>query len=105
LREQGPSGKRGSQTSESTRRTGKNLYSKRLGSIHFWLTNITIPVAIVLMTYATFIAGPIADSGRSQGELFSTPPITFILLAYLILIIIGFAAQLVFAYKIYKTAR
>lgn len=83
----------------------KELHSARLGRIHFWLTNITFPVATVVVTYMTFIAGSMAEAGMAEPEVMGTPPVSFMMLTYIILMVIGFGAQVIFAYNIYRTAR
>ena len=82
-----------------------NLYSERLARIHFWITNVVVPIGILIQTYASFAIDSLLAGGLSEGEVFGHPTIAPLFFTYMALFIIGFAAQIVFVYNIYKTIR
>ena len=81
----------------------EEVYSKKLASIHFLLTNVTIPIGIVVVTYVSFVVDSLVNSGISEATVMGTPTVMPILTAFLVLVAIGLAAQLGFIYNIYKT--
>jgi cytochrome c oxidase cbb3-type subunit 1 len=81
----------------------EEVYSKKIASIHFWLTNVTIPIGIVVVTYVSFVIDSLVNSGISEATVMGTPTVTPLLTAFLVLVGIGLAAQLSFIYNVYKT--
>jgi cytochrome c oxidase cbb3-type subunit 1 len=84
-------------------RDKEEVYSLKLASIHFWVTNVTIPIGIVVVTYVSFVVDSLVNSGVSEATVMGTPTVTPILTAFLVLVAIGLAAQLAFVYNVYKT--
>lgn len=83
---------------------GKPLYSGRLGNIHFWISNIFLP--IVVITYATVIPiyqNIINSPGLSPSNFPSGLMATYLFI--LMDLFIGIAVQAIFAYNIYRTIR
>ena len=84
----------------------KPLHSRRLGSLHFWITNIFVPVGIVYIASLSFYAGSLLQGGMAADQLFNTPVvIASIVIIEGILVPIGIIAQGLFAYNIYKTMK
>lgn len=81
----------------------EDIYSKKLASIHFWTTNIVLPLGIVVTTYVSFVVDSLLDSGVAEATVFETSPTSTFLATFLLLFIIGLIAQLTFVYNIYKT--
>jgi cytochrome c oxidase cbb3-type subunit 1 len=81
----------------------EEIHSKRLASIHFWITNITFPLAVVVTASAGFVVDSLEASGVSDATVFGTPQVMTILAVFLVLFIVGLLAQLTFVYNIYKT--
>jgi cbb3-type cytochrome oxidase subunit 1 len=81
----------------------EEVHSKTLASIHFWITNIALPLGIVVSTYASFVVDSLLNSGVSEAAVFQTPPASTLLMTFLLVFIIGLIAQLSFVYNIYKT--
>lgn len=81
----------------------EEVHSKRLASIHFWVTNIALPLAIVVTTYVSFVLDSLLNSGVSEANVFQTPPASTLLMVFLLLFVVGVIAQLTFVYNIYKT--
>ncbi len=81
----------------------KELYSIRLGKIHFWITNLTFPVGAFLITWASFAIDSLLATGVPLEETRTAPSILPFYVIYLIVVIVGYAAQFVFAYNIHKT--
>jgi cbb3-type cytochrome oxidase subunit 1 len=81
----------------------EEIHSKRLASIHFWITNIALPLAIVVTAYVSFVVDSLLNSGVSEAAVFGAPPASTFLTIFLLLFIVGVIAQLTFAYNIYKT--
>jgi cytochrome c oxidase cbb3-type subunit 1 len=81
----------------------QEVYSERLASIHFWVTNVTIPIGIVVVTYVSFVVDSLVNSGVSEATVMGTPAVAPLLGAFLILVAIGLAAQLAFIYNVFKT--
>jgi len=81
----------------------EEIHSKRLASIHFWITNITFPLAVVVTASAGFVVDSLESSGVSDAAVFGTPQVMTILAVFIVLFIVGLLAQLTFVYNIYKT--
>jgi cbb3-type cytochrome oxidase subunit 1 len=81
----------------------EEIHSKRLASVHFWITNIALPLGIVVTTYVSFVIDSLLSSGVAEATVFATPPASTFLTTFLLLFIIGVIAQLTFLYNIYKT--
>ena len=81
----------------------RDLYSLRLGKIHFWITNITFPIGIFLIVWGSFVADSLLATGLSDEQVLAAPSFFPFFMIYLIVFIIGYAAQFVFAYNVYKT--
>jgi cytochrome c oxidase cbb3-type subunit 1 len=81
----------------------EEVHSKTLASIHFWITNIALPLGIVVSTYVSFVVDSLLNSGVSEAAVFQTPPASTLLMTFLLVFIIGLIAQLSFVYNIYKT--
>ena len=84
---------------------GRQLHSRRLGSIHFWISNIFLPIGVILevslaTAYQDFInsAATINPSTFPAGLM-----VAFIVV--LIVFFVGIGAQAVFVYNIYKTMK
>jgi cytochrome c oxidase cbb3-type subunit 1 len=81
----------------------EEIHSKKLASIHFWITNIALPLGIVVTTYVSFVIDSLLNSGVGEAAVFQTPPASTLLMTFLLLFVIGLIAQLIFVYNIYKT--
>ena len=85
--------------------SGNPVHSIKLARIHFWITNIVVPLAILDETYATFIGGSLMQSGMSFDQAMGSTTILPFLMIYLLAYLVGLAAQFIFAYNIYRTIR
>ncbi len=83
----------------------KNLYSERLGRIHFWLTNITLPIGVLLFVYGSFLVESLIESGVSGEVAFSQPSTLPLFIGFFGAFIVGIIAQFLFVYNIYRTMR
>ena len=81
----------------------EQIYSKKLATIHFWITNITLPLAVVITVYFGYVVDWLENSGVSEATVPQTPPASTLLMAFVIVFLIGLVAQLAFVYNIYKT--
>jgi cytochrome c oxidase cbb3-type subunit 1 len=81
----------------------EEVHSRRLASIHFWITNITLPIGIVVVTYTSFVVDSLVSSGVSEAQVMGTASVMPLLMTFIVLFIIGLGAQLTFVYNIYKT--
>ncbi len=81
----------------------EEVYSKRLASIHFWATNIFLPLGIVVVTYLSFVVDSLVNSGISEATVMGDPATSPLLTTFLVLFIVGLVAQLTFVYNIYRT--
>jgi cytochrome c oxidase cbb3-type subunit 1 len=81
----------------------EQIYSKKLATIHFWVTNITLPLAVVIAAYFGYVADWMENSGVSEANVPMTPPGSTLLMAFVIVFLIGLVAQLLFVYNVYKT--
>jgi cbb3-type cytochrome oxidase subunit 1 len=81
----------------------EEIYSKRLASIHFWITNIVLPLGIVVVTYASFVVDSRLNSGMAEATVMGNPPASTLLTTFLLLFIVGVVAQLTFVYNVYRT--
>ena len=80
-----------------------DMFSSKLGRIHFWVTNITFPIGVLLVAYGSFAIDTLVAKGDTFEQATRDPSILPILLGYLIIFSIGYAVQFVFAYNVYKT--
>lgn len=79
----------------------KQLFSERLGIIHFWLTTILTAIVLILQMAWTFmIDAPIAAGKSIPDAIIQTMPLPIILD---ILTWVVWAVQLLFAYNIART--
>ncbi len=81
----------------------EEVHSSKLALVHFWITNITLPIGIVVTTYTSFVVDSLVSSGTSEALVMGSAPVTPLLTTFLVLFIIGLGAQLTFVYNIYKT--
>jgi cbb3-type cytochrome oxidase subunit 1 len=81
----------------------EEVHSRKLASIHFWITNITLPIAIVVSAYTSFVVDSLLSSGAGEAQVMGSASVTPLLTTFLVLFIIGLGAQLTFVYNIYKT--
>lgn len=81
---------------------GKQIYSKRLANIHFWMTNILFPFTVVLIVSLTVYYQNVLNSPTFS---FSNMPTVILMweLVVIIIMFIGIGAQGVLAFNIYKT--
>ena len=79
------------------------LYSKRLGTIHFWATNILLPVEVSLYIPITFVYQAVINSPTFPSNLSGG----LLALEFLMLIIffVGISMQGLLAYNIFMTMR
>ncbi len=86
------------------RLSGKQLHSMKLGSIHFWLSNILLPIAIILEVAVSVVYQDLINAPNFSVS--SLPPFFLGLFVFvLIVFFIAIAAQVIFAYNIYRTIR
>jgi cbb3-type cytochrome oxidase subunit 1 len=81
----------------------EEVHSQRLASVHFWVTNILFPIAVVLVTYASFVIDSFMASGVSEAAVEEIPAVSSLIMTFMVLVIIALGAQLAFVYNIYKT--
>jgi cytochrome c oxidase cbb3-type subunit 1 len=81
----------------------EQIYSGKLATIHFWVTNITLPLGVVIAACFGFVTDWMESSGVSEVNVPQTPPGSTLLMAFEIVFLIGLVAQLTFVYNIYKT--
>jgi cytochrome c oxidase cbb3-type subunit I len=84
---------------------GRPLYSKRLGTIHFWLTNTLLPIAVLLEVYAALAYQDFINGAASANPSSFPAGLLAVFLLAIILFFVGIGAQVVFAYNIYKTIK
>jgi cbb3-type cytochrome oxidase subunit 1 len=84
-------------------RKKEDVHSKKLALIHFWTTNITLPLAIVVTIYISFVIDSLMNSGVSEADVVGRPQVSPLLTIFLLLFVIGLIAQVTFVYNIYKT--
>ena len=85
---------------------GRPLHSRRLGSVHFWITNIFVPAGIVFVASLSFYLGSLVQGGTTASQLFSMPEvIVSLILLEGILVPVGIIAQGLFAYNVYRTMK
>ncbi len=71
----------------------EEVYSKRLASIHFWATNIFLPLGIVVVTYLSFVVDSLVNWGISEATVMGDPATSPLLTTFLVLFIVGLVAQ------------
>jgi cytochrome c oxidase cbb3-type subunit 1 len=81
----------------------EEIHSKKLASIHFWITNLALPLGIVTSTYTSFVVDALLNAGMDEATVMTNPPASTLLTTFLLLFIIGLVAQLTFVYNVYKT--
>ncbi|MCL5408177.1 MAG: cbb3-type cytochrome c oxidase subunit I [Candidatus Thermoplasmatota archaeon] len=83
---------------------GKDMYSKRLASIHFWGSNVLFPMAVVLFTWIAFAFENVLNSPTFSV---SSMPSSLLLTYFTVLIImfVGIGLQGVMAYNVFMTLR
>ena len=85
---------------------GRPLHSRRLGSVHFWITNIFVPAGIVFVASLSFYLGSLVQGGTTASQLFSMPVvIVSLILLEGVLVPVGIIAQGLFAYNVYRTMK
>jgi len=81
--------------------TNKQLYSERLGNVHFWLTNILMVLVFILENYLAFAIDPLLAAKMSIPQIMMQImplPIVVDILTYAAWIV-----QFVFVYNIART--
>lgn len=79
----------------------KKLYSERLGQVHFWLSNVTVILTVILEGYLVFAIDPLFAAGLPVPDIFARVmplPIVVDVVGW-----VGWAVQLLFAYNIART--
>jgi len=79
----------------------RQLFSERLGNLHFWVTNMAMLISLVLWNVLAFTIDPLLAASQPvpQAMAHSMPlPLLVDLTNY-----VGWAVQLVFAYNIART--
>ncbi len=83
---------------------GRQLHSRKLGSVHFWISNIFLPLAVLSEFWAFYAYVDIINAPGFSPE--NIPPALMgIFILTLFLFFVGIGAQAVFAYNIYKTMK
>ncbi|MCL4543701.1 MAG: cbb3-type cytochrome c oxidase subunit I [Chloroflexi bacterium] len=85
------------------RMAGNPLYSLRLGHIHFWISNLVLPVVTVMMLWLTFAYQSMLNSPSLSAT--SSKPAGFMAIETVILLLsaVGIVAQGLFTYNVYRT--
>ncbi len=79
------------------------LYSERLGYIHFWLTNIAIILAVILGIQLSMGLDPLLNNGMTiPDSMMKLMPIPLLLD---VVNITGWLVQIIFIYNIIETVR
>ncbi|MCL5789709.1 MAG: cbb3-type cytochrome c oxidase subunit I [Candidatus Thermoplasmatota archaeon] len=83
---------------------GKDMYSKRLASIHFWGSNVLFPIAVVLFAWIAFAFENVLNSPTFSV---SSMPSSLLLTYFTVLIImfVGIGLQGLMAYNVFMTLR
>lgn len=83
---------------------GKDMYSRRLTTIHFWGSNILFPIAVILFAWIAFAYEAVLNSPTFSV---AAMPSALISIYFLVLIImfVGIGLQGVMAYNVFMTLR
>ncbi len=82
----------------------RSLYSERLGTIHFWATNILFPIGALLFVLISFVFQTVINSPTFSPA--TLPPgLLTVYLLVLIIMFVGIGFQGVLAYNIFMTMR
>ncbi|MDG6907938.1 MAG: hypothetical protein JRN20_19390 [Nitrososphaerota archaeon] len=83
---------------------GRTLYSRRLGLIHFWASNILFPLAVLLFAWVSIAYQTVLNSPNFSPSALPAGLMTIYLLV-LIIMFVGIGFQGVLAYNIFMTVR
>ena len=82
---------------------GRPLHSPRLARIHFWLSNILLPIAIALEVIAVSAYADTINSSATLDPSTFPPGLLVSFIAIIVLLVAGVLSQVPFAYNMYKT--
>jgi cytochrome c oxidase cbb3-type subunit 1 len=83
---------------------GRDMFSRRLSSIHFWGSNILFPFAVILFAWISLAYEAILNSPTFSLSALPSALITLYFLA-LIIMLVGIGLQGVMAYNVFMTLK